>query len=90
KKFLLGVERDRAGTWRASNRCSQLNSGKFAELVQRDVDDGMKLGVKAVLTLFVNGRRVSVSSYDDQKARVDAPLAHRKSQKMYIFGNRHR
>jgi protein-disulfide isomerase len=53
---------------------SGLDSGKFAELVQRDVDDGMKLGIKATPTLFLNGRRVSVKSHEDLKAHVDALL----------------
>jgi protein-disulfide isomerase len=53
---------------------SGLDSGKFAELVQRDVEEGMKLGLKATPTLFLNGRRVSVKSYDDLKAQVDALL----------------
>jgi len=53
---------------------SGLDSGKFAELVQRDVDEGMKLGLKATPTLFLNGRRVSVKSYEDLKAQVDALL----------------
>jgi protein-disulfide isomerase len=53
---------------------SGLDSGKFAELVERDVEAGMKLGLKATPTLFLNGRRVSVKSYEDLKAQVDALL----------------
>ena len=53
---------------------SGLDSGKFAELVQQDVEEGMKLGLKATPTLFLNGRRISVKSYEDLKARVDALL----------------
>jgi len=53
---------------------SGLDSGKFAELVQGDVAAGMKLGLKAVPTLFLNGRRVSVKNYEDLKAQVDAVL----------------
>jgi len=53
---------------------SGLDSGKFATLVQQDIDDGVKLGLKATPTLFLNGRRMSVSSYDDLKAKVDAVL----------------
>lgn len=55
---------------------SDLDSGKFAELVQQDVDEGMRLGLKAAPTLFLNGRRVSVKSYEDLKAQVDALLTH--------------
>jgi protein-disulfide isomerase len=53
---------------------SALDSGKFAEMVQRDVADGMKLGVKGTPSLFVNGRRVNAKSYDELKATVDAAL----------------
>lgn len=49
-----------------------LDSGKFAEAVQLDVEDGMKLGINATPTLFINGRRVSAKGYDDLKASVEA------------------
>jgi protein-disulfide isomerase len=53
---------------------SGLDSGKFAEMVQRDVEDGIKLGVKGTPSLFINGRRVTAKSYDELKASVDAAL----------------
>ena len=62
----LGLDRTRFDT--------ALDSGKFAELVQRDVEDGMKLGVKGTPTLFINGRRFTAKSYEDLKASVDAAL----------------
>ena len=62
----LGLDRSRFN--------SALDSAKFAELVQRDVEDGMKLGLNATPTIFVNGRRVSANSYEDLKASVDAAL----------------
>lgn len=49
-----------------------LDSGKFSESVQRDVEDGMKLGINGTPTIFINGRRVSAKSYEDLKASVDA------------------
>lgn len=49
-----------------------LDSGKFIEAVQRDVEDGMKLGISGTPTLFINGRRVSAKGYDELKASVDA------------------
>lgn len=51
-----------------------LDSGKFAELVQQDVEDGMKLGLKGTPSLFINGRRVTAKSYEDLKASVEAAL----------------
>ncbi|HEX6730492.1 MAG TPA: thioredoxin domain-containing protein, partial [Pyrinomonadaceae bacterium] len=53
---------------------SALDSGKFAEMVQRDVEDGMKLGVKGTPSLFINGRRVTAKSYEELKTSVDAAL----------------
>lgn len=53
---------------------SALDSGKFAELVQLDVEDGMKLGLTGTPTLFINGRRVNAKSYEELKATVDAAL----------------
>jgi protein-disulfide isomerase len=53
---------------------SAVDSGKFADLVQRDMDDGVKLGVSATPTIFVNGQRVSASGYDELKATVERAL----------------
>jgi protein-disulfide isomerase len=49
-----------------------LDTGKFAESVQRDLEDGMKLGINGTPTIFINGRRVSAKGYDELKAIVDA------------------
>lgn len=51
-----------------------LDSRKFAEMVQTDLDDGMKLGLKGTPSLFVNGRRVTAKSYEELKESVDAAL----------------
>ena len=51
---------------------SALDSGKFAEMVQRDIEEGMKLGINATPTVFINGRRVSAKSYDELRANVEA------------------
>ena len=51
---------------------SALDSGKFTEAVQRDVEDGTKLGINGTPTLFINGRRVSAKGYEDLKATVEA------------------
>lgn len=72
----LGVEKLKAyATELALDRTrfdSALDSGKFTEAVQRDVEDGMKLGINGTPTLFINGRRVSAKGYDDLKAVIDA------------------
>ena len=51
---------------------SALDSGRFAESVQRDIEDGVKLGINGTPAIFINGRRVSVRGYDELKAVVDA------------------
>jgi protein-disulfide isomerase len=51
-----------------------LDSGKFTEMVQDDVEEGIKLGLKGTPSIFVNGRRVSARSYEELKASVDAAL----------------
>ena len=53
---------------------SALDSGKFAELVQRDIEDGMKLGINSTPTVFINGRRVTIKGYEELKASVDTAL----------------
>jgi len=51
-----------------------LDSGKFAESVQRDIEEGMKLGINGTPALFINGRRVTAQGYDELKASVEAAL----------------
>jgi protein-disulfide isomerase len=53
---------------------ASLDSGKFAEKVQRDVVDGHKLGVNGTPTIFINGKRVSDRSYEGLKATVESAL----------------
>jgi protein-disulfide isomerase len=62
----LGLDRSRFD--------SALDSAKFKELVQRDVDDGMKLGLNGTPTIFINGRRVSARSYEELRASIEAAL----------------
>ena len=57
---------------------SALDSGKFAESVQRDIEDGMKLGINGTPAIFINGRRVSVKGYDELKSIVDAAFRNAK------------
>jgi protein-disulfide isomerase len=51
-----------------------LASGKFARKVQRDVQDGLRIGVQATPTVFVNGRRVSEKTYEPLKAEIEGAL----------------
>ncbi|HKS11037.1 MAG TPA: thioredoxin domain-containing protein [Pyrinomonadaceae bacterium] len=53
---------------------ASLDSGKFAEKVQRDVVDGHKLGLNGTPTLFINGKRISDNSYETMKAAIEAAL----------------
>lgn len=51
-----------------------LDSGRFAEKVQRDVNDGQKLGISGTPAVFANGTPVKDSSYEGVKAAVEAAL----------------
>ncbi len=51
-----------------------LDSGKFTESVQRDLEEGMRLGINGTPTIFVNGKRVSARGYDELKASVEQAL----------------
>jgi protein-disulfide isomerase len=53
---------------------SALDSGKFKESVQRDLEDGVTLGINGTPTIFINGRRVSAKGYDELKAMIDTAL----------------
>ncbi len=51
-----------------------LDSGRFADKVRRDIDDGHKVGVNATPTAFANGLRVRDTLYDGLKAAIEAAL----------------
>jgi protein-disulfide isomerase len=51
-----------------------LESGKFTETVQRDVEEGTRLGIDSTPAVFINGRRVSEKSYEALKADIEAAL----------------
>ncbi|HEX8560502.1 MAG TPA: thioredoxin domain-containing protein [Pyrinomonadaceae bacterium] len=51
-----------------------LESGRFAEKVERDLVDGQKFGVNGTPTFFVNGRRVKEITYEGLKAAIEAAL----------------
>ena len=53
---------------------ASLDSGKFAEKVQRDVVDGHKLGINGTPTLYINGQRVADNSYESVKAAIETAL----------------
>jgi protein-disulfide isomerase len=51
-----------------------LDSGRFADKVQRDINDGRKVGVNSTPTAFANGLRVRDTLYDGLKAAIEAAL----------------
>jgi protein-disulfide isomerase len=53
---------------------SSLDGGKFTEKVQRDIVDGRKLGINGTPTLYINGKRVSDTSYETVKSAIEAAL----------------
>ena len=54
---------------------SALDSGRFAEKVQRDLWDGVRYGVESTPALFINGRRTKDNSYEALKAATEAALS---------------
>ena len=53
---------------------ASLDSGKFAEKVQRDLVDGRKLGINGTPTLYINGKRISDNSYASLKSAIETAL----------------
>ncbi|MBD0326917.1 MAG: thioredoxin domain-containing protein, partial [Pyrinomonadaceae bacterium] len=51
-----------------------LDSGKFADQVQRDLRDGMRLGITGTPTFFINGRKVSEPTPEALKAAIETAL----------------
>ena len=51
-----------------------LESGKFTETVQRDIEEGVRLRIDSTPTIFVNGRRATDISYEALKATVETTL----------------
>jgi protein-disulfide isomerase len=52
-----------------------LDSGQFADKVQRDYQEGLSLGVGSTPTLYVNGRITNDRTYEGLKAAVEKALA---------------
>jgi protein-disulfide isomerase len=52
-----------------------LDSGKFAEQVKRDLNDGNRLGIDSTPTVFINGRKFTgEKTHDNLKATIDSIL----------------
>ena len=63
---LLGIDRTKFD--------AALDSGKYADKVQRDILDGQRAGVGSTPSFFVNGRRVGDLTYEAMKAAIDDAL----------------
>jgi protein-disulfide isomerase len=51
-----------------------LETGRFADKVERDLLDGEKFGVSGTPTFFVNGRRAKDFTYETLKAAIEEAL----------------
>ncbi|HZH90325.1 MAG TPA: thioredoxin domain-containing protein [Pyrinomonadaceae bacterium] len=58
-----------------------LDSGQMADKVQRDLLDGIRLGVGSTPSFFVNGRIAKDRSYEGLKAAIDKALAEKATRK---------
>ncbi len=72
KQFATSIGLDRARFDGA------LDSGKFAEKVQRDLLEGQKLGLSGTPTIFINGRRISDRTYEGLKLIIEDALKNPK------------
>ena len=59
---------------------ASLDSGKFADKIQRDLMDGRKLGISGTPTLYINGKRIADNSYESVKSAVESALKTRISE----------
>ncbi|HEX5735098.1 MAG TPA: thioredoxin domain-containing protein [Blastocatellia bacterium] len=51
-----------------------LDSGKFADKVRRDLNDGIRVGVNSTPTVFINGRVLHDKSRESLKAAIEAAI----------------
>ncbi|HZH32259.1 MAG TPA: thioredoxin domain-containing protein [Pyrinomonadaceae bacterium] len=58
-----------------------LDSGQMAGKVQRDLNDGIRLGVSGTPYFFVNGRAASTLTYEGLKAVIDNALAEKAGRR---------
>lgn len=52
----------------------ELDGGKHAEKVQRDMQDGLRAGVNGTPAVFINGRRIIDRTYESLKAAIEQEL----------------
>ena len=55
-----------------------LDSGKFSDHVQQDLQDGYKLGVNSTPTVFINGRKIKDRTRESLRSAVEAALKESK------------
>ena len=53
---------------------ASLDSGKYSDKVQLDVQEGYRLGVSATPTVFINGRKMRERTPEFLKSAIDAAL----------------
>jgi len=53
---------------------AELDAGKYAAKVQRDMQEGMRAGVSGTPAIFINGRRVSDRTYMGLRSAVEEAL----------------
>jgi protein-disulfide isomerase len=57
-----------------------LDSGKYADRVQRDIQEGIGFGINSTPSVFVNGRQVMDKSYEALKAAIETALKERAAK----------
>jgi protein-disulfide isomerase len=51
-----------------------LDSGKYADQVRRDMEDGLKAGVNSTPVFYINGKQVPANTYETLKHALEAAL----------------
>lgn len=57
-----------------------LTSGRNTGKIQRDMEEGLKIGISGTPTVFINGKRVKDKSKESLKAAIDAALKNTASR----------
>lgn len=59
---------------------SDLTTGRYAGNIQRDLQEGSRLGINSTPTIFINGRLVAEKSYESLKAAIEEALNNNRKQ----------
>lgn len=53
---------------------SDMNLPDIQRIINRDVQDGRRIGVRGTPTIFINGKRITIRTLDDLIKKIDSEL----------------